>query len=111
MVKNLPAMKETQVCSLSGEDLLEKGIATHSSTLAWRIPRQADSPWDHKKSDKTKQLTHTHTHTRHGDNRDTNNYIKIRSRKSTEIPASTSLLIFNISVCPGMKTENAATEM
>ena len=39
MVKNLPAMQETQVRSLSQEDpLLEKEIATHSSILAWRIP-------------------------------------------------------------------------
>ena len=37
MVKNLPAMPETQVRSLGGEDPLEKGIATHSSILAWRI--------------------------------------------------------------------------
>ena len=38
MVKNLPAMQETQVRSLSWEDPLEKGMATHSSLLAWRIP-------------------------------------------------------------------------
>ena len=38
MVKNLPAMQETQVGSLSWEDPLEKGMATHSSILAWRIP-------------------------------------------------------------------------
>ena len=38
MVKNLPAMQETQVQSLSGEDPLEKEMATHSSVLAWRIP-------------------------------------------------------------------------
>ena len=38
MVKYLPAMQETQVQSLGGEDLLEKGMATHSSPLAWRIP-------------------------------------------------------------------------
>ena len=38
MVKNLPAMQETQVQSLSQEDALEKGLATHSSLLAWRIP-------------------------------------------------------------------------
>ena len=38
MVKNLPAMQETRVCSLGGEDPLEKGMATRSSTLAWRIP-------------------------------------------------------------------------
>ena len=37
MVKNLPAMQETQVCSLCWEDPLEKGMATDSSILAWRI--------------------------------------------------------------------------
>ena len=36
--KNLPAMQETQVQSLGQEDLLEKGMATHSSILAQRIP-------------------------------------------------------------------------
>ena len=38
MVKNLPAMGETWVRSLGQEDALEKGMATHSSILAWRIP-------------------------------------------------------------------------
>ena len=38
-VKNLPVMQETQVQSLGGEDALEKGMATHFSFLAWRIPR------------------------------------------------------------------------
>ena len=38
MVKNLPAMQETQVRSLGQEDPLEKEMATHSSTLAWKIP-------------------------------------------------------------------------
>ena len=38
MVKRLPAMRETQVPSLGCEDLLEKEMATHSSTLAWKIP-------------------------------------------------------------------------
>ena len=38
MVKNLPAMKKTWVRSLGQEDPLEKGIATHSSVLAWRTP-------------------------------------------------------------------------
>ena len=38
MVKNLPAMQKTRVQSLGGEDLLEKEMATHSSTLAWKIP-------------------------------------------------------------------------
>ena len=39
LVKNPPAMQETQVLSLSREDFLEKGMATHFSVLAWRIPR------------------------------------------------------------------------
>ena len=38
MLKNPPAMQETQVHSLSWEDPLEEGMATYSSTLAWRIP-------------------------------------------------------------------------
>jgi len=38
MVKNLPAVQETCVRSLSQEDPLEKGMATHSSILAWRTP-------------------------------------------------------------------------
>ena len=38
VVKNLPAMLEAQVRSLGQEEALEKGMAVHSSTLAWRIP-------------------------------------------------------------------------
>ena len=38
MVKNPPAMQESQVQSLGREDPLEKGMATHSSILAWIIP-------------------------------------------------------------------------
>ena len=38
MVKNLPAMQETQLRSLGQEDFLEKKMATQSSILAWRIP-------------------------------------------------------------------------
>ena len=38
LVKNLPAVQGTQVRSLGWEDPLEKGKATHSSILAWRIP-------------------------------------------------------------------------
>ena len=38
MVKNLPALQETQVLSLGWEDPLEKGMATHCSILAWKIP-------------------------------------------------------------------------
>ena len=37
-VKRLPRMRETQFQSLSGEDPLEKAMAPHSSTLAWKIP-------------------------------------------------------------------------
>ena len=38
MVKNLPAIQKTHVRSLNWEDLMEKGMATHSSILAWKIP-------------------------------------------------------------------------
>ena len=55
MVKNLPAMQETQVRSLGQEDPLEKGMATHSSILAWRVPWTKEpggySPWGDKESD------------------------------------------------------------
>ena len=44
MVKNPPAMRETWVRSLGGEDFLEKGMATHSSILAWRINGQGSWP-------------------------------------------------------------------
>ena len=39
MVKNLPAMQEIRIQSLGQKDPLEKGMATHSSVLAWKIPR------------------------------------------------------------------------
>ena len=55
-------MQETQVRSQGLEDSLEKGMTIHSSVLAWRIswPELADySPWGHKGSDRTQQLTHT----------------------------------------------------
>ena len=58
-VKNLPAMHETWVRSLGGEDPLEKGMATHSSILAWRIP-QTEEPGratGHKESDMNVRLT------------------------------------------------------
>ena len=53
MVKNLPAMQETQVPSLGEEDPLEKEMATYSSILAWKIPRTEEpgGPWDCKESD------------------------------------------------------------
>ena len=68
MVKNLPAMQETWIWSLGREDPLEKGMATHFSILAWRIP------WT-EKPDGLQSMglervghdwvtnTHTHTHT------------------------------------------------
>ena len=53
-VKNLPAMKETQVQSLDWEDALKKGMATHSSILAWGIPWiEEPGPWGCKESDMT----------------------------------------------------------
>ena len=45
MVKNLPEMRETWVQSLGQEDFLEKGIATQSSILAWRIPWTEEPGW------------------------------------------------------------------
>ena len=42
MVKNLPAVQETRVQSLGCEDTPEKEMATHSSILAWRIPRTVE---------------------------------------------------------------------
>ena len=48
-------MQETQIQSLGQEDPLEKGMATHSSFLTWKIPLTEDlsgySPWIHKESD------------------------------------------------------------
>ena len=55
LVKNLPAMRETKVWFLSWEDPLEKGKATHSSILAWRIPWTI--PWGHKESNTTEWLS------------------------------------------------------
>ena len=60
MVKNLPAMQETQVQSLGGEDPLEEEMATHSSILAWEIPQTEElvgySPWGRKESNMTERL-------------------------------------------------------
>ena len=57
-------MQETQIPSLGQEDPLEEGMATHSSILAWRIPWTHEpgglySPWGHKESDTTEQLSTT----------------------------------------------------
>ena len=57
MVKRLPTMQETRVQSLGWEDPLEKEMATHSSTLAWRIHGWRSlvgySPWGRKELDMT----------------------------------------------------------
>ena len=60
MVKNLPAMQETQVWSLDQEDALEKRMASHSTLLVWIFPWTelvGYSSWNCKESDTTKQLT------------------------------------------------------
>ena len=64
-VKNLPAMRETQVRFLDQEDTLEKGMTTHSSILAWWIPwtEEPGRPQSHIESDTNEELTHTHMHT------------------------------------------------
>ena len=56
-IKNPPAMQESWVRSLGWEDPLEKGKATHSSILAWKIPWTVYSPWGHKESDMTERLS------------------------------------------------------
>ena len=58
IVKNLPAKWETWVRFLGREDPLERGMATHFSILAWRIPwtEEPGRPWGHKESDTIEQL-------------------------------------------------------
>ena len=68
LVKNLPAMRETQVWSLGWEDPLEKGMATHSSLPAWRIqwteePGGLQSMGFQRIIQDWTTNTHTHTHT------------------------------------------------
>ena len=62
-IKTLPARQETWVRSLGWEDPLEKGMATHASNLAWRIPWREEpsglQSMDHKDSDTTERLTPT----------------------------------------------------
>ena len=71
MVKNLPAMLEAWVQSLSQEDCLEKEMATHSSVLAWRIPwteepgglqSMGSQRVRHDRETNTHTQTHRHTH-------------------------------------------------
>ena len=63
-VRSLPAIQETWVQSQDWEHLLEEGMATHSSILAWRIPWTEESrgysPRGRKESDTTEWLTPTH---------------------------------------------------
>ena len=63
MVKNTPAMQETQVQSLGQKDSLEKGMATSPVFLPGESHRQRSlvgySPWGHKERDTTEQLTQT----------------------------------------------------
>ena len=65
VVKTLPAvqgMQNTQVRSLGQKEPLEKGMASHSSILAWKIPWTEEpagyNPWGCVESDMTEQLTH-----------------------------------------------------
>ena len=64
----MPAFQETWDQSLCWQDPLEKGMATHSIILAWRIPwteetgeLQSYSPWGHKELNTAGQLTYIHT--------------------------------------------------
>ena len=57
-VKSPPIVQKTWLLSLGWEDPLEKGMATHSSTLAWRTPwTKGYSPWGRKELDTIEQLT------------------------------------------------------
>ena len=85
MVKNLPAMRETRVLSLGWVDPLKKGMATHSSILAWRIP-WSEQPDRLEYMDMTEPLTHTHTHTH------TQFYLQVEQEIS---------LLFWVAMCSG----------
>ena len=61
MVENLPEMQETLVGSLGWKDPLEEEMATHSRESHGQRSLAGCSPWGHKESDTTEQLTHTHT--------------------------------------------------
>ena len=69
VVKNLPAVQQTQIQSLGQEDPLEKEMATYSSILAWKITwteeaggLQSNSPWSHKELDTTERLSTMHSY-------------------------------------------------
>ena len=82
MVKNLPARQETRVQSLGWEDPLEEEMATHSSSLAWRIPwteepgvlqsmgsQRVGHDWLTNTRTHARTHTHTHTHAYRGNHR------------------------------------------
>ena len=96
LVKNPPAMQETRVWSLGQEDPLEKGMATHSSILAGKIPWKRSlsvySPWGHKESDTPERLTLSLFHFQdflldgpevHNKNRNCQTFLRGRSWTST----------------------------
>ena len=58
MLKDLPAVQETRVQSLDQEDPLEKGMATHSSILAWKIP------WTEEPDGLPQDVTESPTHSK-----------------------------------------------
>ena len=58
MVKHLPTVRETGVQSLYREDLLEKAMATHSSTLAWKIPWMEEEEPGRLQSMGSQRVTH-----------------------------------------------------
>ena len=69
VVKNMSVMQETRVPSQGGEDPLEESMATHSSTLAWRIPWTEEpgglQSIGRKESDTTEASEHAHMHPYH----------------------------------------------
>ena len=77
-VKRLSTMRETWVRSLGQEDSLEKEMAAHSSTIAWKTPGWKSvvgySPWGRKELDTTERLPFMHTYT------DTHKYTYIQIR-------------------------------
>ena len=62
LVKNLPAIQETQVRPQGWEDTLEEGMATHSSILAWRIPWMEEPGGKWSMGSQTDTNEHTHRH-------------------------------------------------
>ena len=90
MVNNLPAMQKMQTWPLGWEDPLDKGLATYSSILVWRIPWTEDlgvlQSMDHKESDMTEWLTlsltiYTSKNAHHQKNLQTINAGKVDKKK------------------------------